>query len=203
MRSGTILKVNFNEKDNAKALGGKWHPKLKKWFAPEDSDLSVFSKWLPDEYESNLVFALTPLYLVRSTDTCQRCGEKSAVFCLASDGYIAEGCFNEDFFVTFNELEEVPECLIEYFAKNCPSYYIDYSATINASYCMNHCHCGAKRGDFYLHCEPDGGFFPTTQAKAQNITLTKIPFITSYQFELNAGPGQQYPNLIAQYAQRL
>lgn len=35
------------------------------------------------------------------------------------------------------------------------------------------------------------------EAEAKEIILTKIPFLTSYLFELNASPGQQYPNLTA------
>jgi len=159
MRSGALLKVSFNEKDEVKALGARWHPMLKKWFVPEEGDLSIFNKWLPERCGGGSVLAFTPIYLVRSTDTCQRCGKKIVVFCLASDGFVADGCFHENFFVTYSYLANIPEILNQYFRENCPSYRIDYSKTINDSYCMNHCSCGAKRGDFYLHNEPSGGFF--------------------------------------------
>ena len=42
-----LLKVPFNQKDEAKALGAKWNQAAKSWFAPEGSDLDTFAKWLP------------------------------------------------------------------------------------------------------------------------------------------------------------
>lgn len=202
MRTGAILQASIHEKDTVKALGAQWHPMLKKWFVPENGDLSIFSKWLPEQTGGGPVFAFTPIYLVKSTDICQRCGEKTAVFCLASDGFVADGYFHENFFVTYGYLENIPECLNQYFRENCPTYYIDYSKSTDSSYCMNHCTCGAKRGDFYLHSEPSGGFFPMREAEAKEIILTKISFLTYYLFELNAGPNQQYPNPIQEFAQR-
>lgn len=98
MRTGAILQASFHEKDTVKALGAQWHPMLKKWFLPENGDLSIFSKWLPEQTGGGPVFAFTPIYLVKSsTDICQRCGEKAAVFCLASDGFVADGYFHENF----------------------------------------------------------------------------------------------------------
>ncbi len=41
----TYLNVPYAEKDTAKALGAKWDPAKKKWYAPADVELSSFSKW--------------------------------------------------------------------------------------------------------------------------------------------------------------
>lgn len=40
------LNVPIEEKDEAKALGAKWDPVLKKWFCNPD-DIAKFTKWLP------------------------------------------------------------------------------------------------------------------------------------------------------------
>lgn len=45
--SNTFLDVPFKEKDEAKALGARWDGAAKKWFAPDGSDLALFSAWLP------------------------------------------------------------------------------------------------------------------------------------------------------------
>jgi hypothetical protein len=67
---------------------------------------------------------------------------------------------------------------------------------------MNHCSCGAKLGDFYLHNEPGGAFFPTSESTAREIELKRIDDLGATRIEIPAGPGQQYPNLIWQFARR-
>lgn len=39
------LAVPFAEKDNVKALGGKWDPDVKRWFVPEGMPLGPFDSW--------------------------------------------------------------------------------------------------------------------------------------------------------------
>ena len=43
------LDVPFREKDEAKALGARWDPHRRQWWAPAESDLRVFSRWLDPE----------------------------------------------------------------------------------------------------------------------------------------------------------
>ena len=43
--SKTYLNVPYAEKDTAKSLGAKWDAAKKKWYAPENLDISLFSKW--------------------------------------------------------------------------------------------------------------------------------------------------------------
>ena len=42
------LRCPFREKDDCKALGGRWDPDRKKWFVPEGTDLTPFKRWLVD-----------------------------------------------------------------------------------------------------------------------------------------------------------
>ena len=46
-RGNTYLDVPFEEKDEAKALGAKWDPDIKRWFVPQGLDVSDFAEWLP------------------------------------------------------------------------------------------------------------------------------------------------------------
>lgn len=42
------VKVPFEEKDEAKALGARWDPRKKKWwFPPEKTDAGILAKWAP------------------------------------------------------------------------------------------------------------------------------------------------------------
>ena len=48
MSNNKYLNVPFAEKDEAKSLGAKWNPTIKKWYAPKGSNIEKFSKWLPE-----------------------------------------------------------------------------------------------------------------------------------------------------------
>jgi len=39
------LKVPFNEKDQAKALGARWNAESKQWYVPQGVDSAPFEKW--------------------------------------------------------------------------------------------------------------------------------------------------------------
>jgi hypothetical protein len=53
-------------------------------------------------------------------------------------------------------------------------------------YLMNHCeNCGAKLGDFFMHSEPGGAFFPTSPQEAQRMTLIRI----NERFDANCSVG--------------
>ena len=43
----TYLNCPFAEKDECKALGGRWDPNVKKWYVQGTISLEKFSKWLP------------------------------------------------------------------------------------------------------------------------------------------------------------
>ena len=48
--SFVFLKVDFKDKDRAKALGARWDPVQKKWYAPGNISLELFAEWLPKDF---------------------------------------------------------------------------------------------------------------------------------------------------------
>ncbi len=46
--ANTSLKVSFNEKDQAKALGARWNAEAKQWYVPQGVDTAPFAKWFAD-----------------------------------------------------------------------------------------------------------------------------------------------------------
>jgi hypothetical protein len=44
-KSDILLNVPYDNKDEAKALGARWNPDLKKWYIPSGKDVQAFSKW--------------------------------------------------------------------------------------------------------------------------------------------------------------
>ena len=43
----TYLIAPFRDKDQVKALGGRWDPERRQWYAPQGIDLQLFAAWLP------------------------------------------------------------------------------------------------------------------------------------------------------------
>ena len=50
----TILDVPFKEKDEAKALGAWWDPKIRKWYVPQGLKPEPFARWLPVEAKEHV-----------------------------------------------------------------------------------------------------------------------------------------------------
>ncbi|MFT4718420.1 MAG: hypothetical protein ACI9IL_000751 [Rickettsiales bacterium] len=62
-------------------------------------------------------------------------------------------------FMRIFHIESIPKELNSLLIKLIPTYYVDYSKTMNAHYYINHCKCGAKLGDFYMHNESQAEHF--------------------------------------------
>ena len=54
------LNCPFSQKDEAKALGARWDQVRKRWYVPEQSDLTKFQRWLPQVATSVLNQTLPP-----------------------------------------------------------------------------------------------------------------------------------------------
>ena len=72
-----LLNVPFSEKDECKALGGKWNPREKKWYVPNGVNVDNFSKWInkttsseinsnPNKKEKNIRNMNPKPYLLRN-----------------------------------------------------------------------------------------------------------------------------------------
>ena len=57
MQDPILLDVPFQEKEQAKQLGARWNPVLRKWFVPEGLDPSRFTRWLS---EARIPSSITP-----------------------------------------------------------------------------------------------------------------------------------------------
>jgi hypothetical protein len=170
-----ILEVPFNEKDEAKSLGAKWDAKARKWYISESTDKDKFQKWIPKTMDNPIIVANAPIYLLKSWERCRKCYMTIDVFCLAANGAKEEEWDEEvKGFFTFPFLTSMPKNIEAALQKHAPLYYMDYTKTTNSYYYVNHCKCGAKLGDFYMHGEPGGAFYPTSEYESQGITMHVI-----------------------------
>ncbi len=202
MTKNTFLDVPFAEKDVAKSLGAKWAKEQGKWYVPEGLNIAPFARWLPKEIHDEGLVALGRVYIAKSVSDCNRCGNSTNVFCLASDGYEFEGMADWKCFVTYSNVQQVPPLLSQLLMDVVPTYRPDYSSTQGRTLYMNHCDCGAKQGDYYLHSEPGGAFCPMSPREAEKITLYQIN-LSLRKIPLCAQEHFSDPDYIESHARRL
>jgi hypothetical protein len=138
-----------------------------------------------------------PLYLASTTISCWRCrSNMPAVGLIAPNVSYADGevCILSD-------ITDLPTPVLTFIQGRFPTFKRKFSKTTRSEYFANTCpKCGVISGDFYLHSEPGGPFFPTTQKEAQRLTIEEIPLSTSIQ--VRAGMGMGTGGLILKYGKR-
>ncbi len=175
----TYLEVPFSEKDEAKNLGARWDAQERKWYVPEHLHADAFSRWLTHAEESSQIL-VAPIWLMRSEENCWKCGHLSAVFCIASQGVVDiedGGPYRvENSGVIFiSDLESIDVRIEPLLKTHATRYRPDFSKTQGMRLWMNHCEkCGIKMGDFFMHQEPGGAFFPTTPSEEARLSPTLL-----------------------------
>lgn len=197
-----VLDVPFSQKDEAKSFGARWNPKIKKWFIPSGINKIPLQRWIPENKvisDSDLVVK-SRIYLIQSQESCYKCNNKTEVFCIAGDGIL----FDEDdplnSFVRIFHVESLPKKLSLSLKERAPTYYVDYSRTANGNYYMNHCKCGAKLGDFFMHCEPGGAFLPMYKEDVKGISILDLSINDNLKVKASYGTDDQ--SLIPKHAKR-
>lgn len=192
MDNKIYLNVPYSEKDEAKSKGARWDPNEKKWFITNTHNQLPFSSWLETKVENTSGRKLyPPIYLVQSFEPCWRCRHFSRVYCLADSKL---NCFSY--------VERIEEDLLYVLGPNAPRFTLDYSKQTNSKYFMNHCEkCNAKMGDFFMHCEPGGAFFPVDEVEAKNVITYELKSITSPVL-IDGKKGFVLPSLIYRLAKK-
>ena len=170
MTSRIYLNVPFSEKDSARELGARWDPEIKRWYVPDQMALHPFARWNAGHPPADELRMVAPVLLIEAAATCWRCRCRSPVFCLAchdvrepSDRRPSDP--DNDELLLISDLTSVERRIQQHLRKIAAGYRPDWSSTKGERCWMNHCYeCGAKMGDFFLHCEPTGPFCVPTSA---------------------------------------
>lgn len=206
-----IIDVPFAEKDEAKSLGAKWNPNLKKWYVEERENYHKFEKWILGNKE-NVSILCDYFYIVEGTHLCFKCNKPTKVIGFGvknffevydSNEYDNEDnfCYYEDNIHIASHIEPLSKALLDKL-KEKYNYYESYSKTINASYLANHCsNCKVIQGDFFLFEEVDTPFFVDSIEKAKALKLYKVPLENDVIVDLDIGFGSE-DYLIEKYAQK-
>ena len=206
-----IIDVPFAEKDEAKSLGAKWNPKIKKWYVEERKDYYKFEKWILGNKE-NFYILCDYFYIIEGKHICFKCNKPTT--------FIGFGVKN--FFEVFDSKEYGDEHNFEYIddeihiashieplskdlldkLKEKYNYYESYSKTVNDSYLANHCsNCKVIQGDFFLFEEVDTPFFVDSIENDKVLKLYKVPLENDLILDLDIGVGSE-DYLIEKYAQK-
>ena len=139
-----------------------------------------------------------PLHLIAGETTCWRCGAPMPVVAILCENAGAE---EEGPFILSN-IAELPHELSTYVQRFYPNFRLTFSKTIGGKYFANNCpKCGVISGDFFLHSEPGGPFFPTEPQEAQCLTIERIPL--DHTISVRAGCGYGTGALIMEHAKKI
>lgn len=173
------LNVPYKEKDDARALGARWSPDRKKWYAPRKKDYPKFFKWLPREQG---IIICDYIYIIEAIRICHKCKHPTKVIGFGFENYYEYG--DEELDVDYyyhsgtirivSEFSPMPDKLFAYIQENY-NYKMSYSRTIDDTYWANNCDfCHALQGNWFLFSEPDSVFYPQNQRDASKLKLYKI-----------------------------
>jgi Domain of unknown function (DUF5710) len=191
------LNVPFSEKDDAKQLGARWDASVKKWYVADHLTSSSFSRWTESHQQLNQIL-IAPIWILSALEQCYNCTKISHVNCLASTSIkdIEYDDYNQAYHLlvnikdeqlTISNLETFDSRLLQPIKQYAPNYFLDYSKTQGAEVWMNHCeYCGTKLGDFFLHNEPSGAFFPMSKDKS---TISRFLIFNDGEFTFSGGYG--------------
>ncbi|EJN95053.1 DUF5710 domain-containing protein [Streptococcus ratti] len=166
-----FLDVPYSEKDEAKQLGAKWHPQMKKWYTQcEREDYVRFSKWLLKRSD-DVIIATDYLYIIEGHQECWKCKQSTLVVGLGIGEYIHifGDLYNaeieivedsvgvgEEVHLAWTEKEsDIPPKLLNYLKEH---YFVKmmYSKTLGKHTFANYCqHCNVLQGNWFLFSEPD------------------------------------------------
>ena len=190
-----ILNVPYNEKDDAKSLGARWNPTVKKWYVKNKKDYYKFIRWI--EPYGNMVI-IDELYLIEGVKKCFRCGKDTRVIGFGIDKHLSiDGLLeiennnydgneikeilydkmleiNQDDIHIVGPIDPIPESLMEYI-QNKYNYKLRYSKTTHISSICNCCdNCDVLQGDFFLFSEVDSPFFIHSREDGKKLKIYKI-----------------------------
>jgi hypothetical protein len=145
------------------------------------------------------------LYLLTAQQVCWKCRAEQPVIALATQRLSDEGSpieHTNDDLVLLSNIVAMPAEVLAYMRTRHSGFESRFSNAAGHSYFSNTCECGALFGDFYLHGDPGGAFFPETEEEAAKVTLTSIPIAPPLQFDCACHYGS-VGELILAHARRL
>jgi hypothetical protein len=122
-------------------------------------------------------FAAPPLYVLRTTESCPACRTLMHVYTLGCAGYRDRRDPEPTWLFHFlRRIESLPEPVLKRLKAKCGGYFLDREeGSDEIPYLMNHCRCGARLDDDYLHGDVGAAFWPDTPGGYADLKLFLLP----------------------------
>jgi hypothetical protein len=120
--------------------------------------------------------AIPPLYVLRAAVRCPECGEVIHVYTLGCTAFVdAEERYPIEDFHFLRLIRKVPEDVLKLLKAKCPGYFLDRVEGSDSRYLMNHCRCGARLCDDFVHGDVGAAFWPETPEGFGRLKLFRLP----------------------------
>ena len=127
-----------------------------------------------------------PLYLIGKKISCWRCEAKMPAVALLAPN--VEDTDNQ--ICILSDIYDLPNEVLSFIQQRVPTFKLKYSKMADAKYYANTCpKCKVISGDFFLHSEPGGPFFPIDANYAKSLYIKEIPIVNSITAEASFGLG--------------
>lgn len=177
-----LLNVPYGDKDEAKSLGAKWNPELKKWYVQNKDNYPKFAKWILTQ---GYIVACDAIYVLEGKHKCFKCGKETKVIGFALENFYefeGEPYDDEDVEYTYDcgviriagPIDPIPAPILNYL-QSIYNYKERYSNTTGESHINNCCdNCDVLQGDYFLFREVNSPFFIDSVEKVRNLKIYKI-----------------------------
>ena len=148
------------------------------------TDATPIDDEFDEEQELGPSHALPPLYVLRTAAYCPECGQAQHVYTLGCAAFHdAEDSRPVDDFHFLRRIESIPQPILALLKTKLPSYYPDQTEEGEPLYLMNHCRCGAKLDDDYVHGDVGAAFWPDTPEGYGKFKLFRLPIVEAVPVE--------------------
>lgn len=138
--------------------------------------------------ESRLSIRAIKAFVASANARCWKCHVDIAVICVYVRQGTVDGDPQSDF--TVSNITALNDALKRHLAP-LPFFRPAESRAAEMTYWANHCfECNALQGDFYLHSEPGGAFFPASAADFSQIQFSPLPGDVLLEGDIGMGPMQ-------------
>lgn len=178
-----LLNVPYAEKAEAEALGAKWDPELKKWYAV--NDYPKFRKWIgirnvsPYKWDGAYIIS-DYIYIVEGMRECYKCHKMTPVICFGfeklwimnRDPELKDEYYDDELMLSITAwFDPMPPELIALVQKTY-NFKRVYSRMAGESYWGNCCEfCKSLQGDFFLF---EAESSPFAEGKEKDLKLYTI-----------------------------
>lgn len=192
-----FINIPYNEKDEAKKLGAKWNPNVKKWYVTDRRNYCRFSKWILRDCEDALI-VFNNIYIIEGEQRCWKCKRTTKVIGLGIREHLIinenteisdlQDCYTEsNIHLAWADNEDsIPPKLLRYLKEH---YFVKtgYSKTLGEKCFANHCmYCQSLQGNYFLFQEVESPLSTMAESntlieRMQKLKIYSIPIADDLQ----------------------